>query len=600
MKLTLNKKFKSLDPFSIELPDFVVLTGINGAGKTQLLTAMASFELSVADSAGIELNPKKYVNSQTLSPNEITIVTREELNLKTKNLWDSFNNYREGKSAIFEIGTFEENTPQSKIVQRIAINAKKTKEELTSDDFFHYYPIDDELSKSDVFYQNFSSLFKRYQDKLEENSYREFRSNKGDDIHFLSREDFEEMYGEAPWEFANKIIREASLDYHISSPENNHRDAPFELKLVSNFNGAEIQFNDLSSGEKVLMSLALALYNSNFDVEFPKVLLMDEPDASLHPSMSKKFLDVIQNVFVKEKNVKVIITTHSPSTVAIAPEESIFVVNKEGERIEKVNKDKALKILTAGVPSFSVNYENRRQVFVESQYDVVYYEKLYQKLSGFLIPEISLSFISSGESKTDKNGTKVSNCGQVINITTILREAGNTFVSGIIDWDKSNVTNQYIKVIGDGNRYSIENYIFDPLFVVALLLREKLINKEELNLAAGETYVDFKHFKVEKLQYIADWIIAKVESHIKPSDNMMVESELVNGVSINLPLWYLHLQGHQLEEVIIKLFPQLGKIKRGGGDDVLKIEIIDKVIDDLVDIMPIDVLNVLRSVQIPE
>ena len=39
MKLTLGKKFKSLEPFLIELPDFVVLTGINGAGKTQLLTA---------------------------------------------------------------------------------------------------------------------------------------------------------------------------------------------------------------------------------------------------------------------------------------------------------------------------------------------------------------------------------------------------------------------------------------------------------------------------------------------------------------------------------------------------------------------------------
>ena len=107
---------------------------------------------------------------------------------------------------------------------------------------------------------------------------------------------------------------------------NDHRDAPFELKLINNFNQAKVKFSELSSGEKVLISLVFALYNTKFDVEFPKVLLMDEPDASLHPSMTKQFLDVIQKVFVQDKGVKVILTTHSPSTVALAPEEAIFIV----------------------------------------------------------------------------------------------------------------------------------------------------------------------------------------------------------------------------------------------------------------------------------
>src|SRR5207247_9494265 len=121
------------------------------------------------------------------------------------------------------------------------------------------------------------------------------------------------------------------------------------------------------------MSLALSLYNSNFDIEFPKIRLMNEPDAHLHHSMTRKFLDVIQNVFVNEKGVKVIMTTHSPSTVALAPEESIFLMNKTTPRIAKANKDEALRILTSGVPTLSINYENRRQVFVESKYDVEFY-----------------------------------------------------------------------------------------------------------------------------------------------------------------------------------------------------------------------------------
>ena len=39
---------------------------------------------------------------------------------------------------------------------------------------------------------------------------------------------------------------------------------------------------------------------------------------------------------------------------------------------------------------------------MESRYDVEYYEQLYNKLSPKLNPEISLNFISSGDSRTDK------------------------------------------------------------------------------------------------------------------------------------------------------------------------------------------------------
>ncbi|WP_426092475.1 AAA family ATPase [Flavobacterium sp. DSR3-2] len=378
MKLTLIQKFKSLEPFPIDLPDFVVLTGINGAGKTQSLTVIMQNQLIVTDVNSTELNPKKYVTSQTLSPNESAIVTREQVNGNTQNLWNQFNQYLQNRqnnpSFTLENNVFGHNAPQIKVIDRIAKSAKKTKEELNSDDCFNHYPLEDGLTQSDVFYQNFSSLFKRDQDKLDDNEYRQYRNQtKGHtEITFLTNKEFINTFGEGPWEFVNKIIKEASLDYHINSPANGHKDAPFELKLVSNFNNTEIQFGDLSCGEKVLMSLALALYNSNFDIEFPKILLMDEPDASLHPSMSKKFLDVIQNVFVNEKKVTVIITTHSPSTVTLTLKELIFVVNKTGVRIEKANKYKALKILTAGVPSFSVNYENRRQIFVESPNEVTY------------------------------------------------------------------------------------------------------------------------------------------------------------------------------------------------------------------------------------
>lgn len=48
MQLVFNKPYLSIDQFSpIELPDFTVLTGINGSGKSQLLTAIKANHVTV-------------------------------------------------------------------------------------------------------------------------------------------------------------------------------------------------------------------------------------------------------------------------------------------------------------------------------------------------------------------------------------------------------------------------------------------------------------------------------------------------------------------------------------------------------------------------
>jgi len=601
IKLVLDTDFKSLKPLTCDLPDFVILTGLNGAGKTQLLKAIEENKMIITDENSANLNPKKYVTSQTLAPNDSTIVTRDMLIGKVRNLWDGYyqgflQQKKQNPNIKLEF-MFGNNNPQIRVIEKIAKNAAKDIDNLTATDFYDFYPFQDGLDQTDVFYQNFSIFFKRYHDKYEENEFRQYLHDvKGQDVSYITKEQFFSTFGEPPWDLVNKIIVGANLDYHINTPIGLNRDAPFELKLVNNFNGVEINFSDLSSGEKVLMSLGLALYNSNLDIEFPKVLLMDEPDASLHPSMSKKFIDVIQNVFVKDKGVKVIVATHSPSTVALAPEEAIYIVNKNEPRLEKASKDKALKILTSGVPSFSVNYENRRQVFVESTNDVLFYERLYKNLSELLESEISLCFISSGDSKTDKNGIKISNCGQVINITKALRDAGNKFVWGIIDWDTKNVSSDYVEVLGNGKRYSIENYILDPIFVSLLLYREKMVSNEDLGLDANENYMNIKKCDNSKIQLIADYTINKVKDKLQPTSETKISTQLINGHEIKIPDWYLHHQGHNLENLILEVFPQLNAIKKK-KEEALKLAILEKVVDDLPELLPIDLVELFRKVQ---
>ena len=105
----------------------------------------------------------------------------------------------------------------------------------------------------------------------------------------------------------------------------------------------------------------------------------------------------------------------------------------------KTTKDKALKILTFGVPSLSITYENRRQVFVESKNDVTFYERIYEKLRDKLVDEISINFISSGISGQG-------NCNQVKEVVNQLTKYGNNFIYGIIDWDLKNNGNDLLKI----------------------------------------------------------------------------------------------------------------------------------------------------------
>lgn len=598
MKLSLFKKYKSLNPFTIELPQFSIITGVNGAGKTHLLTSIYTKQLNLTEN-GKTLEHINYVSNTTLAPNNSVIATRNILNQNADKLWQSYDNYikMHHGNADRKLTSFISDK-QFSIIKNIAKRSNVELYSLTADIFYKYYPLEDGLEHQHIFHQNLSTLFKRYSDKFRENKLNKFLQEveKLDNVTFLSSEHFIDLYGPAPWDMVNRIIKEANLDYAINSPSTNHPDAPFELKLISTVSNAEVNFTDLSSGEKVLMSLVLALYNSTIDIPFPEVLLMDEPDASLHPTMAKQFLDIIENVIVKEKGVKVVLTTHSPSTVALAKEETLFVVNKTGEQIEKTTKDKALKILTAGIPSFSVNYENRRQIFVESEYDVIFYEQIYQILSKYLVPEISLTFIASGESRTDKNGMKISNCGQVMNIAKALREAGNKFVWGIVDYDGKNQSAAYIKVLGEGKRYSIENYLFDPILLAALLLREKYILREDLGLLENESFIHLKNLDTINLQFIADNIISKIEPFIEPTDVTLSETILLNGKKIQIPNWYLNYNGHKLEDAILRAFPKLHNLKRN-KEDALKLEIISKVMDEIPELISEDFLYLLSSIQ---
>ena len=70
----------------------------------------------------------------------------------------------------------------------------------------------------------------------------------------------------------------------------------------------EIKLSDLSSGEKQEIILFFELI---FSTDKSLMILIDEPELSLHVAWQKKFIDDLFNI-IKNKKINVIIATHSP------------------------------------------------------------------------------------------------------------------------------------------------------------------------------------------------------------------------------------------------------------------------------------------------
>jgi len=95
----------------------------------------------------------------------------------------------------------------------------------------------------------------------------------------------------------------------------------------------KIKINDLSTGEQELITKAFSLYLSDLK---DSVILIDEPETSLHPNWQNRILKIYED-FAKENNNQVIIATHSPHIIASAKKESLRLLVKKGDKIEVVS-----------------------------------------------------------------------------------------------------------------------------------------------------------------------------------------------------------------------------------------------------------------------
>ncbi len=127
----------------------------------------------------------------------------------------------------------------------------------------------------------------------------------------------------------NEILRGIDLNTKLVDLES-------EELVFESANGQRIHFNDLSNGEKNLYFRAIYLHKLNIE---DSILLIDEPETSLHPKWQKAVVQLYQNI---GKNNQVILATHSPHIMASVPAESLFIltIDEKNKKIVPINVGK--------------------------------------------------------------------------------------------------------------------------------------------------------------------------------------------------------------------------------------------------------------------
>ena len=167
-----------------------------------------------------------------------------------------------------------------------------------------------------------------------------------------------------PWENLRTVLdrmRDTSTDpglfnFEFSDPEQdslnyrNHDNYSFTAQFTNRSTGESYSTKDLSSGENILLSMCFAAYHKAMGRRQPGLLLLDEVDAVLHPSMISALIAGLREQFV-DNGTAVIMATHSVTTASLVDEDAIFRVSRSGGRVNvfRVTKSEAVAELSEGL-----------------------------------------------------------------------------------------------------------------------------------------------------------------------------------------------------------------------------------------------------------
>jgi hypothetical protein len=151
------------------------------------------------------------------------------------------------------------------------------------------------------------------------------------------------------------------------------------------------------------------------------------------------------------------------------------------------------------------------------------------------------------------------NCSLVYKIVESLRKSGNKTSFGIVDWDLKNKSSEFVMVHGRNERYSLENFIYDPLYFAVYFISNKGANNILRELELNDTFNEYSIINETNdfLQKIVNWFFGRLKSKHHSQKTESVNVKYYNDRMISIPKWYIEYKGHDLTQIIKMSFQSL-------------------------------------------
>ena len=347
IKIDTNEGFFSDKQFEwSKINNFSVITGINGSGKTKLL------EYIDKSDEYIKSHLIRYIDVDYRPPSE------KHANEIEKGYQFSVEN-TEGK--YLSINKLD-NTTQDWTNNKSSFKGNNVLKSLD-------YSIIDSIIRAYKKFKNDDTVYDAERDRIKK--YKETFDIS--DLLPANRKD------DQPWDRIDRILRDFGLSIRIDRANLN---AGLEFLRFNPISSSEttLEMKHLSSGEKVAFALALWTWG-NSKGQRTDILLVDEFDAHLNPSIAEKFIAVIKEYFV-DLGVQVIMTTHNPSTVAHANSAGADIIWMEDGLIDgNIEYEDIIRTLSNGLLDINqlahdaqllVNNNKKVVVFTEGKNDQKY------------------------------------------------------------------------------------------------------------------------------------------------------------------------------------------------------------------------------------
>ena len=272
-----------------------------------------------------------------------------------------------------------------------------------------------------------------------------------------------EYIKDAPWTILNEIFKKLKFNYRFKEDyefETPNFKEPINLFSVDSSGKLDTNFSrllsSLSEGEKSIISLTFALLNEKRR-PIEKLLLLDEFDNTLNPSLIEALFKVLDEYFIS-KGVTVVMTTHSPVTISLAPENAtfyeLFRQDNESPKILQVQKEEYTELKIANKEFYDKILDQQSRIeelkekveqnnkmltankilFVEDEYTQIY-KIAWLKLHGYSPTEENLETLFTSNASFDifSKANKDSLKGFLSN--PFMDEWKNKKIVGLFDFD---------------------------------------------------------------------------------------------------------------------------------------------------------------------